>query len=37
MGPMQKQLMERILSRSQDMPEETRRMLENMNVGGRRR
>ena len=33
MGPIQKQLMERILSSNQDIPEETRRMLENMNVG----
>ena len=31
MGPIQKQFMEAILSRSQDMPEETRRMLENIN------
>src|SRR4029079_17897430 len=31
MGPVQRQFMEAILSRSQDMPEETRRMLENMN------
>ena len=34
MGPMQKQFMEAILSRSQDMPEETRRMLENINSRG---
>jgi hypothetical protein len=34
MGPFQKQIMERVLSSSQDIPEETRRMLENMNVGG---
>lgn len=34
MGPFQKRLMEQILSQSQDMPEETRRMLENMNAGG---
>jgi hypothetical protein len=33
MGPVQKQIMERILANAQDMPEETRRMLENMNVG----
>src|SRR4051812_7489732 len=33
MGPVQKQFMETILSRSQDMPEETRRMLENLNSG----
>ena len=33
LGPVQKQLMERILSNSQELPEETRRMLENMNVG----
>ena len=33
MGPIQKQIMERVLSSSQDIPEETRRMLENMNVG----
>src|SRR5215204_690756 len=33
MGPVQKQIMERILSNSQDIPEETRRILENMNVG----
>jgi hypothetical protein len=33
MGPFQKQLMEGILSRSQEMPEETRRMLENLNTG----
>jgi hypothetical protein len=34
MGPMQKQFMEAILSRSQDMPEETRRILENINGRG---
>ena len=34
MGPVQKQVMEALLSRSQDIPEETRRMLENMNSGG---
>ena len=34
MGPMQKQFMEAILSRSQDMPEETRRMLESMSSRG---
>src|SRR5260221_10772813 len=34
MGPMQKQFMETILSRSQDMPEETRRMIENMSSRG---
>ena len=34
MGPMTKQFMEGLLSRSQDMPEETRRMLENMSSGG---
>jgi hypothetical protein len=33
MGPFQKQFMEGILSRSQEMPEETRRMLENLNTG----
>src|SRR6185295_4717026 len=33
MGPFQKQFLEGILSRSQEMPEETRRMLENMNTG----
>jgi uncharacterized membrane protein YagU involved in acid resistance len=33
MGPIQKQLMERILSHNQEIPEETRRFLENMNVG----
>jgi hypothetical protein len=33
MGPFQKQFMERILSSRQDIPEETRRLLENMNVG----
>ena len=33
MGPLQKQIMERILANSQEIPEETRRMLENMNVG----
>jgi len=33
MGPVQKQLMERILSSQQDISEETRRMIENMNVG----
>ncbi len=33
MGPIQKQLMERILSHNQEIPEETRRLLENMNVG----
>lgn len=33
MGPIQKQLMERILASNQEIPEETRRMLENMNVG----
>ena len=37
MGPFQKQFLESLLSRSQEMPEETRRMIENMNtaaVGG---
>jgi hypothetical protein len=34
MGPMQKQIVEAILSRSQDMPEETRRMIENMSSRG---
>ena len=34
MGPVTKQFMEGILSRSQDMPEETRRMLENLSSGG---
>ena len=33
MGPLQRQILERVLSRSQDIPEETRRILENMNVG----
>jgi hypothetical protein len=33
MGPFQKQFMEGLMSRSQDMPEETRRMLENLNTG----
>ncbi len=33
MGPIQKQLMERILSHNQEIPEETRRILEHMNVG----
>jgi hypothetical protein len=33
MGPIQRQLMERILSHNQEIPEETRRILENMNVG----
>ena len=33
LGPLQKQMMERILSSNQDIPEETKRMLENMNVG----
>src|SRR5258705_5511305 len=33
MGPIQKQMLERILSSNQDIPEETKRMLENMNVG----
>ena len=33
MGPIQKQIMEQILSSNQDIPEETRRMIENMNVG----
>ena len=33
MGPVQKQIMERVLSSNPDIPEETRRMLENMNVG----
>ncbi len=33
MGPFQKQILERILANSQDMPEQTRRMLENLNVG----
>jgi hypothetical protein len=33
MGPIQKQFMERMLSSRQDIPEETRRMLENMNGG----
>jgi len=34
MGPIQKQIMERVLSSNPDIPDETRRMLENMNVGG---
>jgi hypothetical protein len=34
MGPFQRQIMERVLSNNPDIPEETRRMLENMNVGG---
>ena len=34
MGPVQKQIMERVLASNPDIPEETRRMLENMNVGG---
>jgi hypothetical protein len=33
MGPFQRQFLERILSSNPDIPEETRRMLENMNVG----
>jgi hypothetical protein len=33
MGPFQRQIMERVLSSNPDIPEETRRMLENMNVG----
>ena len=33
MGPFQKQLLEGFLARSQDMPEETRRMIESMNTG----
>jgi hypothetical protein len=33
MGPLQKQLMERILSSNPDIPDETRRYLENMSVG----
>jgi hypothetical protein len=34
MGPMQKQFLERILASSQDIPDETRRMLENLGSGG---
>jgi hypothetical protein len=34
MGPVQKQIMERILSSNQEIPEETRRLIENMNAGG---
>jgi membrane associated rhomboid family serine protease len=34
MGPVQKQIMERVLASNPDIPDETRRMLENMNVGG---
>jgi hypothetical protein len=33
MGPLQKQIMERIMSSNPDIPEETRRMIENMNGG----
>jgi hypothetical protein len=33
MGPFQRQILERVLSSNPDIPEETRRMLENMNVG----
>jgi hypothetical protein len=33
MGPIQKQLMERILSHNQEIPDETRRILETMSVG----
>jgi hypothetical protein len=33
LGPVQKQLMERILSSNPDIPDETRRIIENMNVG----
>jgi hypothetical protein len=31
MGPFQRQFLEGIMSRNQDIPEETRRMIENMN------
>lgn len=34
MGPFTKQLMERVLTSSPDIPAETRAMIENMNVGG---
>ena len=34
MGPVQKQIMERVLASNPDIPDETRRMLENLNVGG---
>src|SRR5215211_1945367 len=33
MGPIQKQLLERILSSNPDIPEETRRMIDNMSMG----
>ena len=33
MGPFQRQIMERILSTNPDIPDETRRMIENMSVG----
>ncbi len=32
MGPFQQQFMERMLSNNQDIPEETRRMIENMSA-----
>ena len=34
MGPFQKQFLEGILARNQEIPEETRRMLENMSGAG---
>ena len=34
MGPIQKQFLEGILTRNQEIPEETRRMLENMSAAG---
>jgi hypothetical protein len=33
MGPVQRQLLERILANAQEMPEETRRLIENMQGG----
>jgi hypothetical protein len=34
MGPIQKQILERVLASNPDIPAETRQMLENMQVGG---
>ena len=33
MGPFQQQIMERVLNSNPDIPDETKRMLENLNVG----
>jgi hypothetical protein len=34
MGPVQRQILERLLASNPDIPAETRQMLENMNAGG---